>query len=91
MQWVATLKQVGTVLGVILLVYGGLFRGLGQRNLLAFLIALAVFIVGPTEDRLKKRLRKGKAPEDEPACQVVDQATSVAFVVLLLIVIILLP
>jgi hypothetical protein len=91
MQWAATLKQIGNVLGVILLVYGGLYRGIAQRNLPAFLIALSVFMVGPVEDRLKKRLRKGKAPEDEPACQVVDQATSVAFVLLLFIVIALLP
>jgi hypothetical protein len=68
----------------------GVQRFLAQQNPPAQLIALAVAIVGPLEDYLKKWVRRGKPPQEEPAVEVVDKGTSAIFLALLLWVLILL-
>lgn len=62
----------------------GLQRFLSGQNPLSQLLVLAVAIVGPLEDYLKKQVRVGKPPLEEPAVEVVDKATSAAFLALLL-------
>lgn len=65
------------------IVGSGLVAYFGQRNPPAQLIALAVAIVGPLEDILKKKVRRGEPVPDKPAVEVVDKATSAAFLALL--------
>jgi hypothetical protein len=68
----------------------GLQRFFAHTNPPSQLIALAVSIVGPLEDYLKTRVRRGTPTEEEPAVQVVDKATSAIFLALLLWVLVLL-
>jgi hypothetical protein len=51
-------------------------RGLANRNLPSWLIVIGILVVGPLEDPLKNWVRKGPAPKDTPAVQLVDKATS---------------
>jgi len=68
----------------------GVQRLLAHRDPPAQLIALAVAIVGPLEDYLKKLVRRGQPSQEEPAVEIVDKATSAAFLALLLWVLVLL-
>jgi len=88
-----TLARILHLVNVVLFVgiaWIGLQRFLTGRNPPSQLIALAVAIVGPLEDYLKKWVRQGKPPLEEPAVEVVDKATSALFLALLLWVLILL-
>lgn len=87
------LRRILHVVNVVLFIgiaWIGLQRFLAQRDPPAQLIALAVAIVGPLEDYFKKWVRRGKPPQEEPAVEVVDKATSAVFLALLLWVLILL-
>lgn len=82
-----TLARILHLLNVALfigIVWIGLQRFLAGRNPPSQLIALAVAIVGPLEDYLKKLVRRGKPPQEEPAVEVVDKVTSALFLALLL-------
>ncbi len=85
------LIYLGWVLGAAV-IFSGLWRYWRQRSVPALLISLAVLIAGPLEDALKawvrRRRRRGN---EEPAVALVDAATSVVFLVLLLVAIALLP
>lgn len=72
------------------IVWIGLRKFLAGTDSPSQLIALAVAIVGPLEDYLKARVRRGKPAEEESAVQIVDKATSAAFLALLLWVLVLL-
>ena len=72
------------------LVWIGIQRYLTGQSPPSQLIVLAVAIVGPLEDILKKWVRRGKPPQEEPAVEVVDKATSAIFLALLLWVLLLL-
>lgn len=87
--WIRVLTVTGWILGAAVILYG-LDRFMRERNVPALLVSLAVIIAGP-EDVLKSRLRHKAGTEEEPTVKLVDLATSVAFLVLLLIVVYLLP
>jgi hypothetical protein len=74
----------------IVLVGIGLQRFLSGQNPPSQLIVLAVAVVGPLEDYLKKRVRRGAPPREEPAVEIVDKATSAVFLLLLVWVLIML-
>jgi len=78
------LVYLGWVLGAAVIVYG-IWRFWKERTVAALLISLAVVIAGPLEDVLKAWVRKEhRLGEEKPALALVDAATSVAFLVLLL-------
>jgi hypothetical protein len=80
------LKVLGWVLGGIVIVYG-VARFVAAGAVPALLIALAVMIVGPLEDLLKAAVRRQAAPPEqkERLVQLMDQATSAAFLILLIL------
>ncbi len=83
--WIRTLTWLGYVLGGAVILYG-LWRYVAQGSVPSLLIALAVFIAGPLEDLLGNWVRRMKRlADEEPVVTLVDLATSVAFLVLLLI------
>jgi predicted PurR-regulated permease PerM len=76
------IRIAGWIFGAAVIVYG-LNRYFQDSNLPALLIAIAVVIVGPLEDFLKKRMRKKAGVREEPAVELVDLTTSLAFLILL--------
>ena len=82
-QW---LKILGWVLGAVVIIYG-VARFLAAGSAPALFIALAVVIVGPIEELLKAAVRRQAAPaeEQERLLQLMDQITSVSFLILLLL------
>ncbi|HEV8339571.1 MAG TPA: hypothetical protein VGR25_07935 [bacterium] len=85
------LISVGWVLGAAVILYG-IWRFWQERTLAALLISLAVVIAGPLEDALKAWVRRVRHLGGEaPAVGLVDAATSVVFLILLLWTISLLP
>jgi|SRR5690606_36332530 len=88
--WITVLTTAGNVVGAALIL-GGAVRFLASGSVPALLIALAVLVVGPGEDMLKRWVR-GRAVSQEEAAQwetLVDRATSLIFLVLLLAAIVL--
>lgn len=88
-----SLIRILHLLNVVLfvsIIWIGLQRFLGGQNAPSQLLALAVAIVGPLEDYLKKRVRAGKPLHEEPAVEVVDKMTSAIFLALLLWVLVML-
>lgn len=73
-----TLHYTNIVLFVWLLA-----RAVLNRNLPSWLIAIGILAVGPLEDPLKALVRKGPAPKDTPAVQIVDKLTSAVLLALL--------
>jgi hypothetical protein len=61
----------------------GLARYVGGRSLPLLLISLSVIIVGPLEDVLKGWVRRRTKAPEEPTVELVDKATSAAFLILL--------
>lgn len=82
---VKILTWLGYVFGVAVILYG-LWRYFAQGSLPSLLISLAVFIAGPLEDVLTSWVRRMRhLPAEEPEVVLVDLATSLAFLILLLI------
>jgi hypothetical protein len=83
--WIRALTTAGTVLGVLVIAYGVVTFALAG-SLAALLIAVAIVVVGPGEDALQAWVRRRAAtPEQgEAAATIVDRATSVAFLLLLM-------
>jgi hypothetical protein len=79
------MKRVTTVLhyGNIALFVWLIVRALFNANLPSWLIAAGILAVGPLEDPLKDRVRRGPRPKDTPAVDVVDKATSAVLLALL--------
>jgi hypothetical protein len=84
------LTIAGWVIGIAVIAYG-VWRYLAVGNVPSLLISVAVVIVGPLEEVLKRWVRRGPKAPAEPAVELVDQAPSVAFLILLLVVLYLLP
>lgn len=85
------LIYAGWALGAAVIFYG-IWRFWKEHSLPALLIALAVLIAGPLEDVLKAWVRRERRlGKENPAVALVDAATSVAFLVLLLWTIALVP
>jgi len=84
-NWITVLTTAGNVVGAALIL-AGVVRFVANRSVPALLIALAVLIVGPGEDGLRRWVRSRAVSEEaaEEAETVVDRATSLAFLVLLL-------
>lgn len=82
--WIRLLTLAGWILGAAVIVYGfSIYRS--SRNLPALLISLAVLIAGPLEDLLKGWVRRRtQCAPAEPLVRLVDLATSVGFLILLL-------
>ncbi len=76
---------VGVVLGVFQMLYG-FWRFYADKIVPALFVSLAVVIAGPFEDILKNAVRRRhKLPPEEPAVKTVDLATSVGFLICLII------
>ena len=84
MKAVARVLHLANVVLFIGIAWIGFQRYQTGQNQPVQLIALAVAVVGPVEDLLKKRVRRGKPSPEEPAVEVVDKATSAIFLALLL-------
>jgi hypothetical protein len=83
-QWAKFLTVAGRVAGGAVILYG-ITVFLATGHIPSLLISLAVFIAGPLEDELKKWVRQQpQVPPEEPMVKVVDLATSLVFLVLLL-------
>ncbi|MGQ0570963.1 MAG: hypothetical protein ACT4P5_15785 [Armatimonadota bacterium] len=80
-QW---LTYLGWLFGGIVILYG-LQRFLTERIVPALLVSMAVVIAGPLEDFLKNRVRRGQRSPEQPAVTLVDRATSLAFLLLLVV------
>jgi hypothetical protein len=79
------MKRLITVLhytNVVLFIWL-IVRAVLNANLPSWLIAIGILAVGPLEDPLKNWVRKGPAPQDTPAVDLVDKATSAVLLVLL--------
>lgn len=82
--WIKILTLAGWLLGAAVIVFGVSIY-LSSQKLPPLLISLAVLIAGPLEDLLKGWVRRRiQCAPKEPAVRVVDLATSVAFLILLL-------
>lgn len=84
MNLVPRILHVLNVALFVAIVWTGAQRFLEQRDPPSQLIALAVAIVGPLEDYLKKLVRRGTPFQEEPAVEIVDKGTSAVFLALLL-------
>ncbi|MDR7522823.1 MAG: hypothetical protein QN168_10200 [Armatimonadota bacterium] len=73
------------------LLWVGMQRYLTGESPLSQVMVLAVGVVGPLEDILKGRVRRGPPPAEEAAVVVVDKATSAVFLALVLWVVLRLP
>ena len=83
LRWIKGLTLLGNVLGTIVVV-SGLIRYFFEGQTVGILIALAIVIVGPLEDVLKRKVRNHPGGEKGEAwATVVDLMTSMAFIVLL--------
>jgi hypothetical protein len=83
--WIRILTWLGYLLGGAVILYGG-WRFFAQGSVPSLLISLAVIIAGPLEDILKAWVRRMmRIAGEEPAVTLVDLATSVVFLILLLI------
>lgn len=82
-RWIGRLKFMGTIIGMGVVAWG-LIRFFAEGKMIGLLVALAIVIVGPLEDILKKRVRKRPGGEaGEAWVTVVDLVTSIAFLLLL--------
>jgi hypothetical protein len=81
------LKYFNYFFGICLLI-AGLYGFLFRNSITALLLALALAVVGPIEDILNKKLR---LPNVDPAQtkELVNQSTSLLFIIILLVVILL--
>jgi len=87
-RWIRWLTLSGTVIGALVVLYGIVrFVGLGAAPPL--LIAVAILIVGPGEDIMQRWARETAPTPAVGALRatVVDRATSLAFLILLGVVI----
>ncbi len=76
---------LGVILGIVQILYG-FYRFWADKIVIALFVSLAVVIAGPLEDILKAAVRRRrKLPPEEPAVKTVDLATSVGFLVCLII------
>jgi CDP-diglyceride synthetase len=89
---IARLTTAGTIIGAIVVVYG-FIRFVTVGSWVGLLIAVAILIVGPLEDLLKGWVRqRARTPEEgEAHATIVDRVTSLAFLVLLAVVIAICP
>lgn len=85
----AVLRGINLVAGLGVIVYG-VFRWVAHGNVPAGLIALAVLVVGPLEDALKRKVHTAMGLVPATAVELVDQATSAVFLVLLFLALLLL-
>lgn len=82
-RWIKRLTWLGNLIGTVVVIWG-LIRFFGESKTSGLLIALAIVIVGPLEDILKRRVRNRPGGEEGEAwATVVDLVTSIAFLVLL--------
>jgi hypothetical protein len=83
-RWIRWLTISGTLVGALVILYG-VVRFVAAESVPALLIAIAILVVGPGEDVLQRWARRtGATPtEGELRATVVDRATSLAFLVLL--------
>lgn len=85
------LIYLGWVLGAAVIFYG-FWRYWTERSIPPLLVSLAVLVAGPLEDLLKRWIRhRRRLGREEPGVVLVDAATSVAFLILLLWTIALIP
>lgn len=90
-RWVKGLNWLGNIIGTIVVVWG-LIRYFFEGQTIGLLIALAIVIVGPLEDILKRRVRNQPGGEKGEAwATIVDLATSLVFLILLAFVVWLAP
>jgi len=84
-SWLTVLTTAGNVLGAAVIL-AGVVRFIASGAVPALLIAIAVLVVGPGEDVLKRwvRARAGSPKEALEWETLVDRATSLAFLALLL-------
>jgi hypothetical protein len=82
--WIRSLTTVGNVLGAAVIVFG-IATFVRDGALAGLLIAIAIIIVGPGEDVLQAWVRRTATDPavGEELAEIVDRATSVAFLVLL--------
>lgn len=80
------MRFLGNVVGLATIAFG-IAQYILTQNLAGLLIALAVIVVGPTEDILRyvARQRARSSREATEWESVVDQATSITFLLLLLL------
>ncbi len=88
--WVRVLTIAGWVLGAAVILYG-LGRFVSETSIPALLVSPAVLVAGPLEDILKTLVRRTRRVEEEPAIKIVDLTISVAFLILALFIVYLLP
>jgi hypothetical protein len=89
-HWKRLLYVLGVVLGIFQILFG-FYRFWADKVVPALFISLATVIAGPLEDILKAEVRRRRhLPRQEPAVELVDLATSVAFMICLIIAIYLL-
>jgi hypothetical protein len=83
-RWIQVTTTAGTVLGITVVVYG-LARFAFGGSIVGLLVAVAVLIVGPGEDLLQKLARqRASTPErGEAWATIVDRVTSIAFLIVL--------
>ena len=88
--WLTVLTTAGNVAGAAL-IFAGVVRYIASGSVPALLIAVAVLVVGPGEDVLKRwvRARAASPKEAERWETVVDRATSLLFLLVLLTTVIL--
>jgi hypothetical protein len=82
--WIRSLTMLGNVLGVAVILLG-IFTFVSSGAVAGLLIAIAIIVVGPGEDLLQAWVRR-TAPDPatgEERATIVDRATSVVFLVLL--------
>ncbi|MDR7518082.1 MAG: hypothetical protein QN131_02205 [Armatimonadota bacterium] len=91
MNTVARILHLINLMLFLGLLWIGAQRYLTGQSPLSQVIVLAVGVVGPLEDILKGRVRRGPPPLEEAAVVVVDKATSAVFLALLLWVVLRLP
>ena len=81
-RWLRNLNYVFGI-AVLLLGLGGFFL---RDSIVALLLAIALFVVGPLEDLLNRLLRQ-KGTDPAQTKELVNQGTSLTFVLILLAVI----
>ncbi len=90
-RWIRWLTTAGTAVGVLVILFG-IVRFFALGSVPALLIAVAILVVGPGEDALERWARRtGSTPaEGELRATIVDRSTSLAFLILLGVTILLL-
>ncbi len=79
------LKSLGTLLGAVVVLAGFFDYKKTKSNKTSLYISLAITVVGPVEDLLKKIINDKYMPDDqrEIYIELVDQLTSITFLALL--------